>query len=31
MTRTFELFVENLGRFRGGEALAGVVDPVAGY
>jgi len=31
MTRTFELFVENLGRFRRGDALAGVVDPVAGY
>jgi phosphoglycerate dehydrogenase-like enzyme len=31
MHRTFELFVENLRRFRGGDALAGVVDPLAGY
>ena len=29
--RTFELFIENLRRFRCGDALAGVVDPVAGY
>ncbi|HYA67243.1 MAG TPA: NAD(P)-dependent oxidoreductase, partial [Acidimicrobiales bacterium] len=31
MDRTIGLFVENLRRFRRGEALAGVVDPVAGY
>jgi phosphoglycerate dehydrogenase-like enzyme len=31
MPRTIELFVENLRRFRQGEPLSGVVDPVAGY
>jgi phosphoglycerate dehydrogenase-like enzyme len=31
MPRTLGLFVENLQRFRAGEPLAGVVDPVAGY
>jgi phosphoglycerate dehydrogenase-like enzyme len=31
MPRTLGLFVENLKRFRAGEPLAGVVDPVAGY
>jgi phosphoglycerate dehydrogenase-like enzyme len=31
MRRTFELFVENLRRFRGGDLLAGVVDADAGY
>ena len=31
MPRTLELFVENLRRYRAGQALRGVVDPVAGY
>ncbi len=31
MTQTLALFVENLRRFRSGEALGGLVDPVAGY
>ena len=31
MPRTLDLFVENLQRFRAGEALSGLVDPVAGY
>jgi phosphoglycerate dehydrogenase-like enzyme len=31
MPRTLGLFIENLQRFRAGEPLAGVVDPVAGY
>ena len=31
MKRTFELFVANLGRYRAGQQLQGVVDPVAGY
>ena len=31
MPRTFELFAENLRRWRAGEPLQGVVDPVAGY
>jgi phosphoglycerate dehydrogenase-like enzyme len=31
MARTFELFVENLQRFRRGDGLSGVVDPIAGY
>jgi phosphoglycerate dehydrogenase-like enzyme len=31
MPRTLGLFVENLERFRAGQPLAGVVDPVAGY
>jgi phosphoglycerate dehydrogenase-like enzyme len=31
MRNTMELFVENLARFRRGEALSGTVDPVAGY
>jgi phosphoglycerate dehydrogenase-like enzyme len=31
MSKTLDLFVDNLGRFRAGGALAGVVDPVAGY
>ena len=31
MHRIFELFVDILRRSRGVEALAGVVDPVAGY
>jgi phosphoglycerate dehydrogenase-like enzyme len=31
MLRTLELFIENLRRFRGGEALVGVVDINAGY
>jgi phosphoglycerate dehydrogenase-like enzyme len=31
MPRTLGLFMENLERFRAGEPLAGVVDPVAGY
>ena len=31
MPRTFELFAENLRRWRAGEPLQGVVDPAAGY
>ena len=31
MSRTLEIFVENLRRFRRGAALRGLVDPVAGY
>ncbi len=31
MVRTMELFVENLGRYRSGAALQGIVDPAAGY
>jgi phosphoglycerate dehydrogenase-like enzyme len=31
MPRTFELFAENLRRWRAGEPLQGIVDPVAGY
>jgi phosphoglycerate dehydrogenase-like enzyme len=31
MPRTVELFDENLARFRRGEALSDIVDPVAGY
>jgi phosphoglycerate dehydrogenase-like enzyme len=31
MPRTMGLFVENLTRFRAGQALQGVVDPTAGY
>ncbi len=31
MPRTLGLFVENLARFRAGEPLSDVVDPVAGY
>ena len=31
VTRTFELFAENLDRYRRGEALAGLVDVEAGY
>jgi phosphoglycerate dehydrogenase-like enzyme len=31
MPRTLDLFVENLRRFRAGEALSGLVDAVAGY
>jgi hypothetical protein len=31
MARTVSLFAENLVRFRSGGALAGLVDPVAGY
>ena len=30
-TKTFELFVDNLRRYRSGEPLHGVVDPGAGY
>jgi phosphoglycerate dehydrogenase-like enzyme len=31
MSRTLEIFVENLRRFRQGAVLRGLVDPVAGY
>ncbi len=31
MVRTVDLFVENLGRYRSGAALQGIVDPAAGY
>ena len=31
MSRTLDIFVENLRRFRQGAALRGLVDPVAGY
>jgi phosphoglycerate dehydrogenase-like enzyme len=31
MSRTMQIFVENLARYRRGETLEGVVDPVAGY
>jgi phosphoglycerate dehydrogenase-like enzyme len=31
MTKTFDLFVENLRRFRAGAELCGVVDPLARY
>jgi phosphoglycerate dehydrogenase-like enzyme len=31
MVRTFEMFTENLTRFRAGQPLEGVVDPQAGY
>jgi phosphoglycerate dehydrogenase-like enzyme len=31
ITRTFELFADNLARYRAGEKLAGSVDPEAGY
>lgn len=31
MEKTVSLFAENLARFRSGEALSGLVDPVAGY
>ena len=31
MPRTLDLFVENLRRFRAGEVLSGLVDPLAGY
>jgi phosphoglycerate dehydrogenase-like enzyme len=31
MPRTFDLFVDNVRRFRAGEALSGLVDPIAGY
>jgi len=31
MPRTVELFTDNIGRFRRGEALHGVVDPIARY
>jgi phosphoglycerate dehydrogenase-like enzyme len=31
MPRTFDLFVDNVRRFRAGEVLSGLVDPVAGY
>jgi phosphoglycerate dehydrogenase-like enzyme len=31
MPRTLDLFVQNLARFRAGEALRDVVDPKAGY
>jgi hypothetical protein len=31
MTRTLQIFVENLRRFRQGAGLEGLVDPVARY
>jgi phosphoglycerate dehydrogenase-like enzyme len=31
LPRTFELFVDNLYRYRRGDALHGIVDPAAGY
>jgi phosphoglycerate dehydrogenase-like enzyme len=31
ITRTFDLFVDNLARYRAGDELFGVVDPRAGY
>jgi phosphoglycerate dehydrogenase-like enzyme len=31
MSRTMDLFASNLARYRDGEALLGLVDPVAGY
>ena len=31
LQRTFAMFIDNLRRFRRGESLLGVVDPIAGY